>query len=134
MVIIVVAKAYINGHYIVKDEEDVTPASQDLQGTDMMGVKNGGPGPTKVFVKDVEDLAKNVKGEANDVKKVDNSEDGAKGGTTEKNVNKGKFQDKVSDLIDVDVDATDPEKVGDAMPTSPGDFTLSGLLSAVGRK
>ncbi|KAI5083938.1 hypothetical protein GOP47_0000107 [Adiantum capillus-veneris] len=57
MVIPIVGKGYINGHYNVKDEEDVTLVSQYVQGTDTMGVKNGGLGPAKVSAKDVEDLA-----------------------------------------------------------------------------
>ncbi|KAI5083939.1 hypothetical protein GOP47_0000108 [Adiantum capillus-veneris] len=79
-------------------------------------------------------VEENGEGVADGLKKVDNSEDGAKGGTAEKNVNNEKVQDKVTDPIDVDMDATCPKKVVGAMPTSPDDFTLSNLLSAVGRK
>lgn len=37
--------------------QDVKPAYQDVQATDTMGVKNSGPGPPKVSVIDVEELA-----------------------------------------------------------------------------
>ncbi|MCO5606178.1 hypothetical protein L7F22_060365 [Adiantum nelumboides] len=57
MVILAVARAWISDHYSVKDEEDVKLANQDVQGTDTMGVKNGGPRPAKFFVIDVEELA-----------------------------------------------------------------------------
>ncbi|KAI5061500.1 hypothetical protein GOP47_0024005 [Adiantum capillus-veneris] len=79
-------------------------------------------------------VEENDEGEADGVKKADSSGDGAKVRIAEKDVNMGKVQDKVTDLVDVDVDATDSEKVARVMPTSPGDFMLSDLLFAVGRK
>lgn len=65
---------------------------------------------------------------------ADSREDGAKGGTAEEDVNNGNMEDKVTDLNDVDMDATDSEKAASTMSTSLGDFTLSDMLSAVGRK